>query len=70
MTLGHQLAAMDISAKSEPNGMVVEYKRTMTYKTKATSVGGKEEKIKKWKEKKNRQYSGNGRATAGESVGG
>ena len=56
ITLGHQLAEMDRSAKSEPNGIVVERKWTTVYKTKATVAtggGGKDEKkIKKKKVKK------------------
>ena len=50
MTLGHQLVAMDKSARSEPNGIVVERKLTMVYRTEATaSTGGRgkqEEKMK------------------------
>ena len=71
MTLGHQLAAMDILGKSEPNGIVVERKWTTVYKTKATVVtggGGKDEKkIKKKSEEKENtgQYSGNRRVVAG-----
>ena len=45
-SLGHQLTVMDRSVKSEPNGMVVEQKRTTAYITEATVAtggGGKEE---------------------------
>ena len=61
MTLGHQLAAMDILRKSEPNGIVVERKRITIYKTEVTAVtcGGEkeEEKIKKLRKKNTGQYS-------------
>ena len=39
---GPQLVAMDRSAKSKLNGMVVEYKQTISYRTKATVATGGE----------------------------
>ena len=49
MTLGHQLVAVDSSAKFEPNNMVVERKRTTTYRTEAMTTTGSrgKEKMKK-----------------------
>ena len=49
MILGHQLAAIDKSAKFEPNGMVAERKRII-----ANATGGgrkEEEEMKKWRKK-------------------
>ena len=50
MTLGHQLAAMDRSTRSEPNGMVAE--RKWTYRTEATTTTVVEERRKDEKVKK------------------
>ncbi|GFZ15229.1 hypothetical protein Acr_24g0014190 [Actinidia rufa] len=47
MTLGHQLAAMDRSAKFEPHGMVSKRKRITSYRTKATAATGGRGKMKK-----------------------
>ena len=50
MTLGHQLAAMDKSARSKSNGMAAKHKLTTAYRievTPATGDGGEKEEKKK-----------------------